>query len=222
MANNDIDIGTRLKELRVRLKIKMPAIALATGIAKETLYKWEKGTKPSDINSYFILKRYLDKVEIKENLEGFELEIRKPATLRLPLDPNKPALPQLDGIASAGTVIFTGNEPELIVDRINAPFLGPSEGAVEILGESMEPTFKNGSRVIIIRLQNPEILDWGHYYLIIDRNLHITVKRIYQSTSIGSIVLVSDNPDQSRFTPIERSLDQVTAILKVVGSINKY
>ncbi len=30
----------------------MPAIAAATGISKENLYKWEKGTKPSDFELY--------------------------------------------------------------------------------------------------------------------------------------------------------------------------
>jgi phage repressor protein C with HTH and peptisase S24 domain len=222
MVNNDIDIGTRLKALRDRLKIKMPVVALATGIAKETLYKWEKGTKPSDINFYFILKRYLDKMERKEDQDGFDLETSKPATLRLPLDPNKPTLPQLDGKASSGAVIFTENGPELIVDRINAPFMGHIEGAVEITGESMEPTFKNGSRVAIIRLQNAQILDWGHYYLIIDYNHHSAVKRIYQGSAEGFIVLASDNLDQARFPPVERNQDQIIAILKVVGSINKH
>ena len=52
----------------------MPAIALATGIAKETLYKWEKGTKPGNIEDFYKLKVYLDKMEGKLEDEAFELE----------------------------------------------------------------------------------------------------------------------------------------------------
>jgi phage repressor protein C with HTH and peptisase S24 domain len=128
----------------------------------------------------------------------------------------------LDGKASAGTIIFTGNEPELIVYRINAPFLGHVEGVVEVTGESMEPTLKPGNKVAISRLQDMQILSWGAYYLIIDINLHSTVKRIYQGRAKDTIILVSDNPDQVRFPPIERSMDQINAIFKVVASITKH
>jgi glycine dehydrogenase subunit 2 len=57
-----MEIGIRLKEFRERKKIKMPAIEAATGISKENLYKWEKGTKPSDVNDYLKLKAYLDEM----------------------------------------------------------------------------------------------------------------------------------------------------------------
>ena len=58
-----MEIGNRLKEFRKRKNIKMPAIAEATGISKENLYKWEKGTKPSDFELYNKLVKYLDKME---------------------------------------------------------------------------------------------------------------------------------------------------------------
>ena len=110
----------------------MPAIAALTGIAKETLYKWEKGTKPSDINDYFRLKAYLDKMENKLEEKAVEIEVQKPATLKLPLNNTRPAVPQTDGKAASGTIIFTDDGPELIVDRINAPVLGVVEGVIEV------------------------------------------------------------------------------------------
>src|SRR5687768_4024772 len=58
-----MEIGIRLKEFRKRTNIKMPVIAAATGISKENLYKWEKGTKPSDFKLYNKLVAYLDKME---------------------------------------------------------------------------------------------------------------------------------------------------------------
>ena len=45
-------IGIRLKAYRKRTGTKMPSISRAISIPPETLYKWEKGTKPSDINEY--------------------------------------------------------------------------------------------------------------------------------------------------------------------------
>src|SRR6186713_968797 len=58
-----MDIGNRLKEFRKKKKVKMPAIAAATGISEENLYKWEKGTKPSDFTLYNKLVEYLNTME---------------------------------------------------------------------------------------------------------------------------------------------------------------
>src|SRR5690348_9590691 len=110
------DIGVRLREFRIQSNIKMPAITAATGIAKETLYKWEKGTRPSSLEDYFILKNYLDKMEGKLEVEAFELENKRPATLALPFNSNQPPIPQTDGKFAAGTVVVTDERPELIVD----------------------------------------------------------------------------------------------------------
>ena len=216
------DIGVRLKEFRQRSKIKMPAVAASTGIAKETLYKWEKGTKPSNIDDYYKLKIYLDKAECRLENDAFEMEAQQPATLRLPLSNLSPAVPQTDGKAASGTIIFTNNQPELIVDRINAPFLGVVDGVIEVAGHSMEPTFPNGCRVTISRLTDNRTLTTGQYYYIIDTNWQGIVRRIYQDEKDNSIRLVSDNPDQSKYPPIERSLDQIEAIFKVTVAIIIY
>jgi len=216
------DIGVRLREFRKRSDISMPAIASATGISKETLYKWEKGTKPSNIEDYYKLKVYLDKEENRLENESFEIEVQKPATLRLPLNTAGPAVPQADGKAASGTIIFTNNEPELIVDRINAPFLGFVEGGIEVIGHSMEPTFFNGCRITITRLSDNQTLNWGQYYYIIDTSWRGIVRRVYQSDKENCIRLVSDNPDQVKYPPIERSPDQIKAILIVGASITKF
>jgi phage repressor protein C with HTH and peptisase S24 domain len=216
------DIGVRLKEFRLRSNIKMPAIAAATGIPKGTLYKWEKGTKPSDINDYFKLKAYLDKEESKLEEETWKIENQKPVTLRVPLNNRRPSVPQTDGKAASGTVILTNNEPELIVDRINAPFLDFVDGVIEVIGDSMEPTFPNGCRVTISRVNDNLALSWGLYYYIIDANWQGIVRRVYQGDKENSLRLVSENPDQLKYPPIERTMDQVTAIFRVCASIIKY
>jgi len=218
----DYHIGQRLKAFRIRSKIKMPAIAALTGIAKETLYKWEKGTKPSDLNDYFKLKSYLDKMENKLEEDQLEMENQKPATLRLPLNRNRLPVPQTEGKALAGTITFYNNEPELIVDRINAPFLGPVEGVIEVTGESMAPTFINGCRVGIIRLNDYKILDWGLHYYIIDKNWQGIVRRVYQGETDNSLRLVSDSPNQEKFPPINRQWAQIEAIFRVIAGILKY
>jgi transcriptional regulator with XRE-family HTH domain len=218
----DHNLAHRLKAFRERTKIKMPAIALLTGIAKETLYKWEKGTKPSDINDYFRLKSYLDEMENKLDDEQLVLEAQKPATLRLPLNSNLLPAPQTDGKAAAGTISFNNNEPELIVDRINAPFLGPVDGVIEVTGESMAPTFGNGCRIGILRLNDSRILNWGLHYYIIDKNWQGIIRRVYQGDTTNSLLLVSDSPNQELFPPIHREWDQIEAVFKITAGILRY
>ncbi|WP_207511066.1 LexA family transcriptional regulator [Longitalea luteola] len=223
MIQGDIlTIGSRLREFRLRTNIKMPAVAAATGIAKETLYKWEKGTRPSNLQEYFKLKSYIDKTENKLEIERLDLEDKKHATLGLPLNGGKPAIPQMDGKVAAGTIIITDNEPQLIVDRITAPFLGAAEGVVEVVGQSMEPTFVNGCRIVISRLKDYRMLHWGLYYYIIDTNWHGIVRRVYQADGQNSLSLGTDNPDQLKYPPIEISLDQIESIFKVSAAIIKY
>ena len=200
----------------------MPAIAALTGISKETLYKWEKGTKPSNISDYFKLKGYLDKMESKLEVETFEIESQKPVTLGLPLNNAHSAVSQTDGKAASGTIIFTNNGPELIVDRINAPFLGRVDGVIEVIGFSMDPTFGNGCLLAITRVSDNQRLNWGQYYYIIDTNWQGIIRRVYQGNKENTLILISDNPDQSKYPPIEINLDQVEAIFKVCASITKF
>lgn len=216
-----INIGQRLKVFRMRTNIKMPAIAYHTGIAKETLYKWEKGTRPSDINDYLTLKAYLDEMENRFEEDLLEQETKKPATMRLPLNPDRAPILQTDGLAAAGTIILHDGEPELIVDRINAPFLGPVDGVIEVIGDSMSPTFSNGCRIVIIRLNDFKILAWGLCYYIIDNNRMGLVRRVYQGQAENWLLLVADNPNQAMFPPIQRQQSDIGAIFKVVAGIQK-
>jgi len=215
-------IGIRLKKFRENSKIKMPAIATITGIAMGTLYKWERGTKPSDINEYFRLKSYLDRMENKLEEELWNFECQNPTTLRLPFNRNRPPVLQTEGKAAAGTIIFINNEPELIVDRINAPFLGEGEGVVEVIGESMAPTFINGCRIVIVRLNDYRILEWGKYYYIIDNNWQGVVRRIYQGDLPNTVRMVSDSSFQEKYPPIQLQWEQIKAILRVTASVLRH
>lgn len=221
IENNKKDqhIGIRLIEFRKRSNTKMPAVSAAIGVPKETLYKWEKGTKPSNMNEYFRLKSYLDRMEMKEEEYKMDNEAKKPITIRLPLDIDRPPVYNIDGTLATGTIFLFNDVPQLIVERVNLPFLGTVEGAIEVTGASMEPTFKNGDRIAINRLRYFQILDWGRCYYIINKNLKGTLRRVYRGE--GGLQLLSDHPNQTLFPPIERTWDQIVAVLEIVGTANK-
>ncbi|MBO9199529.1 MULTISPECIES: S24 family peptidase [Niastella] len=214
------DIGFRLKVFRMRSGTKMHMVEKSTGIAKAKLYKWEKGIRPNNIEAFNKLNAYLEEMESKQS--AGDISMITPATLILPLKNNRPAKPQVDGKSASGTIIFTGLTPELIVDRIDAPFLGVFEGAIQVTGNGMEPTFSNGCWVTITRLNDFQALNWGYYYYLIDSNYMGYVRRVCQSEKENILRLESDNPDQLRYPPIERSLDKIMAIFKIGASITKF
>jgi len=216
------NISERLSAYRKRANVKMKVIAEATNIPIENLYKWAQGHKPGNAHDYNKLKAYLDAMENKPVEEASPVYITQPpATMHLPLNPQAPATAQTSGKAASGTIVVNNDQPELIVDRIDAPFLGEVEGVVEMAGESMEPTFINGSRIAITRLKNPAILDWGECYYIINKNWLGLVRRIYFE-SVDSLRLVSDYIDQKKYPPIIRYWNEIEAIFKIKAVIQKY
>jgi hypothetical protein len=224
----DAFIGKRLGEFRQRTGRKMSVITAATGIKSDTLYKWEKGTKPSSLRECNALIAYLDKMEsITENWlindqQGlYAHTLPRPAIMRLPLKPNKRAVPANNVKLSPGTITIVNDEPELIVDYLEAPFLGQVEGVVDVVGESMYPSFKSGAKVAVARLQDPTLLIWGDFYYVIDKNLVGLLKRVGPGKTEESIILKSENPDTEKYPPIVRRWDQIEAIFKVKADINR-
>ena len=142
--------------------------------------------------------------------------------LRLPLKKRGKPTPVSNDKATPGMVVLINEEPELILEYIDVPFIGWVDGVVEVVGESMHPTFKNGDRIAIKRLDNRSLLNWGEYYYIVDTNWQGVVKRILEGNNGDHIVLQSDNPDQKKFPPIKRRWKDIEAVFKVTGAITKY
>jgi phage repressor protein C with HTH and peptisase S24 domain len=65
-------------------------------------------------------------------------------------------------------------------------------------------------------------LNWGFYYYIIDKNWDGIVRRVYQGETENSIQLVSDNPNQDKYPPIQRQWEHIEAIFRVTAGILRY
>jgi len=220
----------KIKKVMQKTGMTVVDLAYATGLPRENMYKWFRGTRPSDSMVYKKLENYLDSVleriadepAAEGNPGRFDDLFEKTATLKVPLKAVGKAVPQTNAKAAAGTITVVNNEPQLIVDRIDAPFLGEVEGVIEIIGDSMAPTFKNGCRVAIARLKNPMLLDWGEYYFVIDKNWQGAVRRIYPGELENSIQLLADNENQEKFPPITKKWEQIEAIFKIKAGILKH
>jgi transcriptional regulator with XRE-family HTH domain len=220
-----MQIGERLKELRKKKNIKMPAIAKATGISKENLYKWEKGTKPSDFALYNKLVEFLDKVESTPDYvfeepktnNGKQTKQTAPSLFTgVYLTTDEEALPLADGNAPGITTL--NDKPMLVGWRIDAPVIGNFDCVIAVTGDSMEPKFKSGSWIALKKLRFTKILNGGYYYYIVDKNLQGLLRRVQPSAENNSIILIAEN---EQYPEIIRKMDDVLAIFSVEAVIMK-
>lgn len=216
----------KIKEVLIKTGKSIAELAKASGFPKDNMYKWYKGTRPSDAMVYNRLISYLDKVLNEfSGLPVAEEPMTEYATRYKPLkvkislsDPRKPPEP-VNEKAPAGAVIVIGEEPFLIAEHIDMPFLGAIDGVIEMNDDSMVPVFKRGSRVAITRLPNYRILTWGTYCFVIDKNLQGNIRRINQAKTDDAILLESEN---ARYAPITRQWEHIEAIFLIKAVVLKF
>ena len=203
----------------------MPAIAAATGISKESLYKWEKGTKPSDFSQYNKLTEFLDKVEStpdyvyeepKATYTTNNKQVASSIFTGVYLTHDEDAIPLADGNAPGITTL--NDKPMLIGWRIDAPVIGNFDCVITVTGDSMEPKFKSGSWIALKKLRFTKILNAGYYYYIIDKNLQGLLRRIQPAAESNSIIMIAEN---EQYPEIIRKIDDVLAIFSVEAVISK-
>lgn len=221
-----MQIGERLKELRKKKNIKMPAIAKATGISKENLYKWEKGTKPSDIEQYNKLVDYLDKME-----KGVDLILEDPKgngsgktsasrsfLTGIFISQDEESLPLADEHGMPGDIIVINDKPVLIARRNDSLFIGEVDGLIPVNDDSMEPKCKSGSWIALKKVRYTKILNAGYYYYIVDKNMKGIVRKIHPGAEKNSIVLVAENEEYPEMT---REMDEILAFFKIEATVTR-
>jgi hypothetical protein len=154
-----------------------------------------------------------------KNISGGKNKVRyqNTATMILPFDPNKLAIPNTENKVAAGTILLLDNEPAIVVNRVDMPFIGPQDGAVAVYGESMAPTFPHGCIFGIRRMADPQKLIFGACYFIIDINFQIFVRRVYRY-EVRWLRLVCDN---TNFPPANLDWDQIAVIFSITSTTIK-
>ncbi|MBZ2172165.1 helix-turn-helix transcriptional regulator [Nitratidesulfovibrio sp. SRB-5] len=107
--------------------------------------------------------------------------------------PHAEGLPSIPVVAHAGAgheIDFFLSEPERML-QILPSYFHPNMRAVQVNGDSMEPTIHKDSCVGVIPAHGQ--LEEGHIYLVNRPPFGLVVKRVFQGESNG-IILRSDNP----------------------------
>lgn len=120
-----MNLGTQLRVYRKSKGHSVQKVSELTGIPADRIYKWEKGTRPSDAEDLLKIRAYMNgEVEGKPNNNGMELETTSNTNLtRDPIailtrwredieakyqDSNKRELALIEALKSIGTNLSQG------------------------------------------------------------------------------------------------------------------
>ena len=202
-----MNIGDRIKELRISSQMSQQELADKLNVAKQTVYKYENGIV-TNIPS--------DKIEIMaslfhvppQSIMGWDDSPSSPSDLEELYEkyPNikpikKVKIPMLGKIA-CGEPTFADEEHEAYIEtdgHINADF------CLTCAGDSMEPKLMNGD-IVFIRKQ-PEVNDGQIAAVLIEDEA--TLKRVYYDKANNILQLIAENPKYKPLVYSGPELDQI-------------
>lgn len=135
-------------------------------------------------------------------------------------DPNgkaegKPATRYYPNVTGTmGSVEFLENPDETWLP-ISVPGFERCEFAIPAYGDSMTPTITSG-HIILLSPWRESYLEWGKIYLVITRQGHRSVKRLFPADTDDSVTCKSDNP---AYPPYQVRREDITRLYLVHGWI---
>jgi hypothetical protein len=205
--------GLTQEEIAKRLKYERTYVStvINSGEDNETMRQRMELTFAEELKPGF--ERLEDNLKVHEETEYQKLRREnKNKTSR------KNPTPVFNVRAAAGRTILFNDRPELILEYVDIPFIGKADGVIEIVGASMNPTYVNGTRIAVRKLEDKELIYPGECYYVIDANYDGRVKRLFKSAKEDHIILRSDNKE---YPDVELHWDKILAVCKILCRIIK-
>jgi len=163
-------------------KVLNKDVAKALGITPEHLSMLKKRNKiPFEELAYFCAKRKisLNWLLFDQQIENIASQTEKFAKIRYFKD--------INASAGGGAINFDENYEILYIDK---KIINKDLDAINVIGDSMEPTIKDGS-IIFIDRNDKNVQNGGIF--VIATTAGVFVKRVNLKSS-GELELISDNP----------------------------
>ena len=131
-------------------------------------------------------------------------------------------IPVYDMQATAGIIqLFDDIQNQKPVDYIHLPNAPKSDGAIQVVGDSMYPILKSGDLVAykIIHNINRTNIFWGNMYIItmeLDGEYYTTVKYVQKSDDKDFVTLISHNKNHN---DKEIHLSSIRALAMIKASV---
>ena len=102
-------------------------------------------------------------------------------------------------------------------ERVVTP-IADIDWAVPVCGDSMEPEYPNGSRVLVKQINPSDFIAWGNVF-VLDTTNGIIIKVVKQSDREGYVRCVSLNPS-GRYQPFDVPMRSIRAMYRVIVSVS--
>lgn len=177
------DISKMIKKYRELNNVSMPLLASVSGISKESLYKWEKGTKPTDFNLVNKLKiilesdwKTLHNDYLNQNNLGSNNVSKNYLQHRRDLKNNqtKKLVPIYETEFTAGMIeLIKTNSSANILGYINIKEFEDCDAVVTCKNNSMAAKINPGDWVGIRRIYEMDDIELGGIYGIVTKNFNL-------------------------------------------------
>lgn len=213
-----MNIGDRIKELRISSQMSQQELADKLNVAKQTVYKYENGIVTNIPSDKIEIMASLFHVSPQSIMGWDDTPCSSDLSELYEKYPNikpikKIKIPMLGKIACGEpTFADEGHETYIETDgHINADFCLTCDG------DSMEPKLMNGD-IVFIRKQ-PEVNDGQIAAVLIEDEA--TLKRVYYDKPNNVLTLVAENPKYRPFIYSGEQLDHIRILGRAVSLYRK-
>lgn len=208
-----MDIGLKIRELRVDRRMTQKDLAEKMGIVLATVSSYETNNSQPNIDKLIHLSKVFG-VSVDEIIGNSGIPIFQNNGSKIY---RAKSIKYYDIDASAGQTTMFDPGDESFNKEIIVPGFGDCDFALNVWGDSMHPTLKNGS-IVICKEWKESFFEYGHIYLIVTRENHRMIKYINPGKTEETISCESEN---TFFKPFEIQKQDVLKIYLVKGSVDR-
>lgn len=193
----------KLKEFRKANNLTQAAVAEMFSCKQSNIVAIEKDSKDLTADQYTIL--------IEKFGEEFVMSFQTDASQ----DIHERTIKYFDIDASAGKIeMFDPGNGSVYKDVI-IPGFGDCEIALNVWGDSMEPTL-NAGEIILCKEWTENFIEYGHVYLIVTKKNNRMIKYLQPGNNNDTVMCESEN---DYYKPFEVAREEIYKLFKIKGHI---
>lgn len=208
-----------LKAFRKVFKLTQDEVASILDVSRISVLKAEKGELP-------IPPRWIEVLKEKYGLEldPFLMPNEK-GKHKITYSSIKYKDDKMDSIPLYSLAVEAGFEnglehsPDYIEGYIQMPGIGKNNGSWVVSGHSMYPTISKGSRVVLRKIEDWNLIEWNNIYVVDMDEVGPKLKRVKKGSDKNSFTLVSDN---SEFEPMIIKRKNIKSIHRVLIALEMF
>ena len=227
-----MSINERIRDIIEYKKMTANSFAAKINISPQRLGKYLKDRDPDYDTLKRIIETFVDinpewlltgngEMSRQSEIQLAGIELANKFSLKSDNDIEMQRIPLYDIEATAGIVsLFTdtfSQEPE---SYLSIPDIPPCDGAIRVVGNSMDPIIRGGDIVLFKKIHNMDWgVAWGEMHIIsfgIDGDEYIMVKYLKKGRNDKTVILASENP---AYDPMEIPIASIRALAIVKASV---